>query len=604
MAHSITRGSLDSSIQDMEAALEGCSFIAIDFEMTGIGPWRQDQADTAQARYTSMKSTAEKYNVVQFGVAVFTEVSPGKFESRPYNFFTFPADEGSSDVTLSASAVHFLARNKMDFQTWLAEGSPYVTATRAEALRKKIMAPAPPKRGGNKIELTWDADKTFITEAFVGFDKWVEELGDDASGESEYVFPPCNAWLRRVVYQEIEERVEAQSLEGIETESRSVDGAQTVAAVFVDAEAKIARDLKIVAERQAKFDKAVGVTRAFNAVVAAKKPLIGHNLLFDLLFMLNSFDDALPTTYNAFAKRVEELFPVIFDTKMLASTGSLAPSRAPGSMKLDNTVLGNLYGSLSKDGKLDHVSLSDDELFAHYSVGGSYHEAGWDAHCTGAVFAALGAEYVVDVDGTTLGAKSLGPDSISPLVKAMANQLHGTGTVMRWSLRGDPSTQARLEEGATVYLSGLTEADKTDHIASVFTGGLVGEARHEIKWAGGSSAFVSVYPKKGEVIDQDYLIREMHAKLDAGKMMSATTVVHPWETFCAGVPTPLPTIEEAPTPHGTWGKVQHAWNQIASVFGSRSQEDPEAEVESGEKRSATTAAVDGESRGKRAKVAV
>lgn len=48
MAHSITRGSLDSSIQDMEAALEGCSFIAIDFEMTGIGPWRQDQADTAQ----------------------------------------------------------------------------------------------------------------------------------------------------------------------------------------------------------------------------------------------------------------------------------------------------------------------------------------------------------------------------------------------------------------------------------------------------------------------------------------------------------------------------------------------------------------------------
>jgi hypothetical protein len=307
-------------------------------------------------------------------------------------------------------------------------------------------------------------------------------------------------------------------------------------------------------------------------------------------------------------------------------------------MKLDNTVLGNLYGSLSKDGKLDHVSLSDDELFAHYSVGGSYHEAGWDAHCTGAVFAALGAEYVVDVDGTTLGAKSLRPDSISPLVKAMANQLHGTGTVMRWSLRGDPSTQARLEEGATVYLSGLTEADKTDHIASVFTGGLVGEARHEIKWAGGSSAFVSVYPKKGEVIDQDYLIRtfsslqvdydaficpslihftiltsswrsvslpgEMHAKLDAGKMMSATTVVHPWETFCAGVPTPLPTIEEAPTPHGTWGKVQHAWNQIASVFGSRSQEDPEAEVESGEKRSATTAAVVGESRGKRAKVAV
>lgn len=98
------------------------------------------------------------------------------------------------------------------------------------------------------------------------------------------------------MYQEIEERVEAQSLEGIETESRSVDGAQTVAAVFVDAEAKIARDLKIVAERQAKFDKAVGVTRAFNAVVAAKKPLIGHNLLFDLLFMLNSFDDALPTT--------------------------------------------------------------------------------------------------------------------------------------------------------------------------------------------------------------------------------------------------------------------------------------------------------------------
>lgn len=167
------------------------------------------------------------------------------------------------------------------------------------------------------MEVTWDADKEYIANAFRDFDAWLAE--QSGKGEkpppplpAEYIFPPCNSWLRRVVYQEIEDRVVAAEREDIETESRSVDGKQTVVALLLDDEAKAARAARQLEERQAKLDKALGVTRVFDAVVAAKKPLIGHNLLYDLMFMLKSFDEDLPTTCDPLLILLASPCPVSF----------------------------------------------------------------------------------------------------------------------------------------------------------------------------------------------------------------------------------------------------------------------------------------------------
>ena len=50
----------------------------------------------------------------------------------------------------------------------------------------------------------------------------------------------------------------------------------------------------------------------------ARKPIIGHNMMYDALFTYNQFIGPLPSTYKEFADKWTKAFPVIYDTKVLA----------------------------------------------------------------------------------------------------------------------------------------------------------------------------------------------------------------------------------------------------------------------------------------------
>lgn len=45
----------------------------------------------------------------------------------------------------------------------------------------------------------------------------------------------------------------------------------------------------------------------------------GHNLLLDILLSYSHFEDRLPSTFREFKLKVNRLFPVIFDTKYIAT---------------------------------------------------------------------------------------------------------------------------------------------------------------------------------------------------------------------------------------------------------------------------------------------
>lgn len=58
-------------------------------------------------------------------------------------------------------------------------------------------------------------------------------------------------------------------------------------------------------------------------LISAKKPLIGHNMIYDVGFIFNQFYDDLPNSYDLFRKNWLELFPICYDTKVLSvSTNS------------------------------------------------------------------------------------------------------------------------------------------------------------------------------------------------------------------------------------------------------------------------------------------
>ena len=57
------------------------------------------------------------------------------------------------------------------------------------------------------------------------------------------------------------------------------------------------------------MNSAIGFTRVIELLIKAKKPLVGHNCYFDLLFLYNSFLENLPKKYSDFKKKLNEKFP-------------------------------------------------------------------------------------------------------------------------------------------------------------------------------------------------------------------------------------------------------------------------------------------------------
>ena len=49
-----------------------------------------------------------------------------------------------------------------------------------------------------------------------------------------------------------------------------------------------------------------------------KKPLIGHNQIYDILYFYNQFIDDLPATYLEFIKIWTDMFQMNYDSKILA----------------------------------------------------------------------------------------------------------------------------------------------------------------------------------------------------------------------------------------------------------------------------------------------
>lgn len=77
----------------------------------------------------------------------------------------------------------------------------------------------------------------------------------------------------------------------------------------------------------------MGVSLVILELIAAKKPLIGHNCMYDLIFLFGQFIQKLPDTYELFAEQWTELFPVTFDNKVLAFNSGL----------FSKTTLGELF---------------------------------------------------------------------------------------------------------------------------------------------------------------------------------------------------------------------------------------------------------------------
>jgi hypothetical protein len=125
-------------------------------------------------------------------------------------------------------------------------------------------------------------------------------------------------------------------------------------------------------------------------LIKAKKPLIGHNMLYDVLYLYQQFVADLPDTFLEFREKWVSLFPMTFDTKVLTSNSG----------HFHRTDLGKAYEKCSLDGKMKasncKVQFDENQGFLRYGSPAAqkeerlqeafYHEAAYDAYMTGFVF--------------------------------------------------------------------------------------------------------------------------------------------------------------------------------------------------------------------------
>jgi len=390
----VTKSNFEDVAAEIEVLLPGAAFVAIDEEMTGISIAGQQERveDVPARRYSKMREVAMRYNIIQFGLAIFTrsEGEAENYTAHTYNFYVFPE---TGPVNMEGAAVAFNRDHGMDWNVWIREGVPYLTREAAAKLKASLM-PEEKAAPRERIVLAKASDIETTGAAVEGLRSWLAD--ETKKSETEFELLTTNAYLRRFMYEALAADFPDLAVESRPTKTR---GVSTLVALRLDAEQKAERAAKIRAEKEAELARKVGFSRVFNALAKSKKPLIGHALMFDLLFAFSHFEGRLPESYAKYKELVQSHFPVIFDTQLLAKKEPFkflpaSDADAKREHRFGSHALGEVYKVFLREAEAARTAGTPtvEVSFApgHDRYGpdcAAFHEAGYDAYVTGYAFA-------------------------------------------------------------------------------------------------------------------------------------------------------------------------------------------------------------------------
>ena len=342
----IDRDNFSTQFPLFKEKLQFASFVSFDEEMTGIWPVdptkRNAKTDDAHGRFAKMTTVSSRFCIMQLGLCIFTQKNETEYEVSPYNFLIFPSGQ-NAEIIMSASTVDFHRKNNLDFQKWIYKGLPFVDANGQIALEKKYNigesnATATTSEGApatrTPLILTKLSDIEYLERNVKELRKMMDQPSDGPNSETgvnEYVFESSNAFLRRAVYEYLEIHCPSSHYIISKTPEQNIKVKKVSAIVKED------YDNFVRAENNSKFESEMGFRLVFNELVRSKKPIVGHNCTFDLMFLLHWLDRPLSPDLDVFKERLHTLFPLVFDTKYIASSGVL------NGQVFEDTVLESLY---------------------------------------------------------------------------------------------------------------------------------------------------------------------------------------------------------------------------------------------------------------------
>ncbi|KAH7061386.1 ribonuclease H-like domain-containing protein [Macrophomina phaseolina] len=414
-------------------AISEAHFVSFDLELSGI-PTKERSGTkmTLEERYLDIKAAADRYQILQIGLTCVQEdLDTESYTVRPYNFNLNPLLEERLDIeriwSFQSGAAEFLLSHGFQMDLPMTTGVPYLS--RAEAQKAKELAYARWDRSNiADVQLREDEVQSleFVRKVRVVIDEWrntgkpyLNIVCGDPTGDQPRI-PELGNFEKRLVHQLVraeypelvsvpkpqyvsivhydEEREKSilrgkkRSLRGqIERQTgfRWIIEALCGGQLEIDAES-FARDVHTGAVKSADmFDLKARFGRAQLALQRRRPALVGHNLFTDIIYLYRTFIGPLPPTLEEFRVLIHQHFPLVVDTKYMAThnCGDINPKSS----------LEEIHNKLRAQAKpliVTHAAHSK------YHVAEPLHEAGYDSFMTALIMIRLSTK--LEEDGVYL----------------------------------------------------------------------------------------------------------------------------------------------------------------------------------------------------------
>ncbi|XP_054287566.1 pre-piRNA 3'-exonuclease trimmer-like [Macrosteles quadrilineatus] len=384
MLREIVKTNYKDNYQLIETSLKKAAFIAIDAEFSGLvshSKLKNSLFDSAAERYLKLKCSIEQFTIFQFGLSIFHyDRDSNKYVADVYSFHTFPCSFGPVDnrFLCQASSWEFLRAHKFNFNKVAYEGVPFLSNDQEHEIRRQLKDET--MFANVERSLSYQ-DEDVLQAQCSRVSQWLPTAPVDDSiyiniGDSEYclryfLHKEIRSKFKDVWTFQLPSKIQVQKLKREEIrKAKELEGDRL--------------DLELI-------DSITGFAKIFKLLVALKKPLIGHNLLLDLMILYNQMYQQLPSTYKVFKKELNALFPSIMDTKfisyrvkdILRNQDCWSDNRLDTLYMFLNSARGKALASFSPAIEVTDkggASCSVENVESHL------HEAAWDAFMSGHCF--------------------------------------------------------------------------------------------------------------------------------------------------------------------------------------------------------------------------
>lgn len=293
----------------------------------------------------------------------------------------------------------FLASNGFDFNKLFTSGISTLNSKESEKLRQNLK-----ERQANRAELkksqqqqqvdetTQPAEKkpmTPVPERELNMLAEVRELIQSvADGKSPKVSIEKNGFQRKLIYEMIDSEFSSR----VSTRSENAENNRKSLIVEPKKSAAEEQEIEMIKLKREEDELLLklGLRLVMKEISSSQKLIVGHNCLYDLMFLHRQCFDEMPEDLGEFKKSITKTFPKILDTKFIASSDHFS--------EFSSTILNDVYRDV-RDKKLltdNDVEFESDE-FSYKNVA-KEHEAGYDSYITGCSFLGLLKHLKVEVN--------------------------------------------------------------------------------------------------------------------------------------------------------------------------------------------------------------